>query len=763
MRRWLVRFLFSLFGAVACAIVVALAEGRTASLAVSGSHAPSLLALILADLSLLEPLALVVGGAVGFFAIFAEPAHPSTLGDHARRLRDEPVLTRSRSAAVAPLVVLVAFTWALAAAHCARGALAEGTPAASGLRVAVTTLGLFAALAACGLALLPWLRRALAAGAAHVPWLVDPVTTGGVSVALAAVLFAWGVHSGDTGGDGGGALGIFGVLKRPELDLRPVLNLTAIALGAYLAPVAFAGRPRGAPFVALAASLAIAPLGMTVVAAQKLGRDPTVARAIERHAPLAKLALATLRKATDRDHDGASAYFGGGDCDDHDPSRSPLAVDIPGNGIDEDCSGADLPAPVATPASAVAKSSPHPTRAVTPDLNIVFITIDTLRIDLGFMGYAKPVSTNLDRLAARGVVFDRAYAMASYTGKSIGPMLIGKYPSETLRDGGHFNTYASQNTFFAERVKKAGFKTFGAASHWYFAAWSGLTQGFDDFDLSAKPPSGQGDTDTSTTSKELADVALHQLARKANTSGRFFAWYHFFDPHAQYMPHEGAPDFRGDAKGGSAIMKAQYEGEVWFTDKHVGRILDFIAAQPWGERTAIVVTADHGETFAEHGMSFHGVDVWEPLVRVPLLVYLPGAAAHHVPVKRGHIDLVPTLMDVAGLEKAGDGELSGESMLDDLLAAPGEDFAERNVSIDMPPGPYTGLRRGILTGKTPGMKLVSSGGAQYQLFDLTADPGELEDLAGDPAKLAPVVDAFQQARSRMKEIYVKPDEPKPPP
>ena len=69
--------------------------------------------------------------------------------------------------------------------------------------------------------------------------------------------------------------------------------------------------------------------------------------------------------------------------------------------------------------------------------------------------------------------------MASYTGKALAPMLIGKYPSETLRDGGHFNTYFPGNTFLAERLHAAGFYTMGAASHWYFRDRWGVTQGFD--------------------------------------------------------------------------------------------------------------------------------------------------------------------------------------------------------------------------------------------------------------------------------------------
>src|SRR5262249_23635485 len=148
----------------------------------------------------------------------------------------------------------------------------------------------------------------------------------------------------------------------------------------------------------------------------------STAQTIERGAPLGKYALALARKLADRDHDGASALFGGGDCREGGASIGPPGVEIPDNGGDEDCTGpglrggglAELRPPPPRPA-------PAPPSAVPADLNVVLITVDTLRGDLGYAGYAQPVSPNLDALAARGTAFMRAYSLASYTGKSVGP------------------------------------------------------------------------------------------------------------------------------------------------------------------------------------------------------------------------------------------------------------------------------------------------------------------------------------------------------
>jgi arylsulfatase A-like enzyme len=254
------------------------------------------------------------------------------------------------------------------------------------------------------------------------------------------------------------------------------------------------------------------------------------------------------------------------------------------------------------------------------------------------------------------------------------------------------------------------------------------------------------------TSKQLSDAAIKLLSKAENVDGRFFMWLHYFDPHQQYMPHEGAPDFSERGRRGGAT-KAAYDAEVWFTDKHIGRVLDFVENSSWGDRTAVVVTADHGEAFDEHGMSFHGGELWESLVRVPLLIYVPGMPAHHVPVKRSHIDLVPTMLDVMHIPVPGPTEVSGRSMLEDLASTDG--FEERDVYIDMPPGPFTGMRHALITGSTPGRKHIHLGGPQFQLFDLTTDPEEQEDLARDKATVGPVIARFQEYRARLKEIEVK--------
>jgi choline-sulfatase len=605
-----------------------------------------------------------------------------------------------------------------------------------------------AAFALVGLAVLPLLLALLggvrvaatALGARAAELRLDP------RVSLFGSLLGFGlglwllIACGQTGG-GGGPLSILGVLRRQELDLRAPGLLLLMALGALLAP-----SPRRLWTLAVAPLISLAPLLLTLGAARGTSLSERAALAVERQAPLGRVSLGLLRKLTDRDHDGVSALFQGGDCDDRDPSVSPRALDVPGNGKDEDCQGGDAKPPSARARSAEELSALERAQSSLPDdLNVVLITIDTLRADLGYLGNPRAVSPNLDALAKESVVFERAYSLASYTGKSMGPLMIGKYSSEV--DGGfsHFNKYSRRETFVQERLQAAGVYTLSVQGYWYFFKDAGFERGFDVIDSSAAPKVASIEGDQSSNSDEQSDAAIKLLSLPELGQRRFFMWLHFVDPHAEYAPH---PEHDFGSK-----PRDRYDGEVAFVDEHVGRVLAALEYAPFGRRTAIVVTSDHGEAFGEHGMIRHGFELWEELVRVPLIVKVPGVPPRRVRARRSGIDLVPTLLDLFKVPFSAHGPtdfLSGESLLPDLLHAVAAD-PERPVLVDMARGPYNAERRALIVDD---QKLTLSEGRVLGLYDLAEDPGEKRDLSADKPRVLAMREKFAALVSRLRPVAV---------
>ncbi|MEO8798984.1 MAG: sulfatase-like hydrolase/transferase, partial [Polyangiaceae bacterium] len=200
----------------------------------------------------------------------------------------------------------------------------------------------------------------------------------------------------------------------------------------------------------------------------------------------------------------------------------------------------------------------------------------------------------------------------------------------------------------------------------------------------------------------------------------FFAWFHFLDPHDRYLPHEGI--FYGKS------LRDRYDAEVTFTDEYIGKLLDFVAAQPYASHTAIIVTADHGEAFGEHGQYGHGFELWENLVRVPLLFVIPGVTPKKIDEPRSAIDLAPTIMSLMNVEVPEGFE--GHSLVPELT---GKVVPEaRDIVIDLPATSDNDKRRALIRGK---YKLISSGSKApvRAVYDLYADPGETKPIRGDDA------------------------------
>ena len=340
------------------------------------------------------------------------------------------------------------------------------------------------------------------------------------------------------------------------------------------------------------------------------------------------------------------------------------------------------------------------------------------------------------------MTYTKFSSVSSYTAQSIGAFLGGRYPSELQRSGYFFAAYPEEELLFPELLQKSGVRTMSAGAHFYFSKEkAGFHQGFDVYDM-VEGLKKDNTTDQNVTSPAHTALILKHLGEAANTKGRFFAFYHLLDPHDVYVQHPEGKDF------GKSAPKL-YDGELYFTDMHVKKILDFVDAQPWGKRTAVVISSDHGEAFGEHRMYKHGFELWNVLTHVPLMIRVPGLAPRTIDEPRSGIDVTPTVLELLGTKP--DASFPGKSLVPELLGAPAE---PRDVITDLARTSDNDRKRTLRRGK---WKLIEHGNADaFQLFDLESDPEEKTDLARkDKAKLEEMRAALSAANKQIREICPK--------
>ncbi|HEY5283663.1 MAG TPA: sulfatase, partial [Polyangia bacterium] len=449
------------------------------------------------------------------------------------------------------------------------------------------------------------------------------------------------------------------------------------------------------------------------------------ARKAAARAGLAGELLALGQRATDFDHDGYARFFGGGDCDDGDPERNPGARDWPDDGIDQDCDGKDATA-------AALRSPPFQLvpEAVPNDLKILLVTIDTLRADhLGCYGYQRPTSPNLDRLAGESTLFVNGWAHAPSTRYSMPAIATGRWPSAIEWDESiWWPRIAPGQRMIAESMKAMGYTTAAFYAYLYFNRndQRGFERAVDYYDdtCAALHVNTNGPAESvGTSARQMADKGIAFL--QAHGQEKFFLWMHFYDPHLNYERHAEAPNF-GNAQADL------YDGEIWFTDKQFGRVLDELRTLGLWDKTAIIVVGDHGESLGEHGIVAHGYHLYTPHTKVPFIVRVPGLPAQRSPIPVGHVDLAPTMVNLA--RGAHEPSFLGRSFVDLLAGKPA----------DPAPGPvfqevsYEGnVKRRALVTATHHLIWNWTPDNTTECYDIAHDPGELKDLwgvaSGEPA------------------------------
>jgi arylsulfatase len=363
------------------------------------------------------------------------------------------------------------------------------------------------------------------------------------------------------------------------------------------------------------------------------------------------------------------------------------------------------------------------------DYNIILISIDTLRADhLGVYGYEKNTSPNIDRFAEQSMVFQNAYSPAPATIPALRSMMTGKLISNDNKK--EIISYYHNATFLTEVLGNKGYRTVGFTDHRGLGDKEKRShifiKGFDDF-------FNLGKGRDAVTSHVLAEGVLNWLDE--NHQSKFFLWAHFFDPHFNYNPlpdYEEAmgfsPEDSGRVFGGIDQLKLReieatltgqeveglvslHDAEIFYTDKYVGRVLEKLEAMDLLDKTVVVVTGDHGEEFKERTRIGHERTVFNELIRVPLIIRIPGQRPARIEASLSTREIFNIL---SNLDSIGDLELETENIISRTYHFYKGDRVEPNDFA-------------IISG---GYKYVyNSGTGREELYDLRSDVGEKNNLA----------------------------------
>lgn len=315
-----------------------------------------------------------------------------------------------------------------------------------------------------------------------------------------------------------------------------------------------------------------------------------------------------------------------------------------------------------------------------PMPNLVLIVIDTLRSDhMSCYGYEQKTTPNIDKLAQEGFLFERCYSTSSWTLPACVSLLTGLY-SDTHNVKQWESKIPNHLPFLPEILSDNGFYCVGVSSNPFLSKKQGFARGFDVFDDSSVIASAEWSfplTDSQYKSIVLASTGATatrramELLNDRSEDRPFFLLVHYMDCHADYVPpspfdKKFDPNYSGQITGHVQSQRfdtnvresdlkhiiSLYDGEISYTDKQVGQLLKYLEALELDKNTFVILTADHGEEFLEHGNWFHGHTLFEECVKVPLILRWPDKIPVGINDKENVslVDVFPTVLNAFGID-----------------------------------------------------------------------------------------------------------------
>jgi arylsulfatase A-like enzyme len=403
-------------------------------------------------------------------------------------------------------------------------------------------------------------------------------------------------------------------------------------------------------------------------------------------------------------------------------------------------------------------------RSQSRPTDVLLVVVDTLRADrLGAYGNGRGLTPTMDRLAARGTRFARAYAPSSWTMPSVASLLTSRLPAQHLVSD-FDSRLADGEVTFGERLAAVGFMNGGFTANWRLRADLGYGQGFANWQTFMGGP--EGGKARGEVLRQAALAWIDAPRPHGEPQPRRLLYLQYMEPHAPFEAPAALRSRFGPAVAnaraaelnkwaviafpplaklagkGIAQLALLYDAEVAAVDAELGQLFNALEERGLLDRMLVIVTADHGEEFLEHGAIGHGHNLFNTTVRIPLIIAGRGIPAGRVvqePVSL--IDLAPTLLDALGLPP--EPRFEGRSLLPLLRDPPLDRVAAPDIVVQLPrTGAAVDVRRhrdGLVRDDE---KVLIDRDDAAALYDLAADPGEQHPrrLASDAA-LAAALDA----------------------